>query len=68
MPTSAPNFNFLVPLVTEIWWGSQNTHVAIVPVNAYQRNKFELSSSISFGDMREVPKQKVGAIDFHRHP
>jgi len=24
MPTSLPNFNFLAPLVTEIWWGSQN--------------------------------------------
>ena len=24
MPTSVPNFNFLAPLVTEIWRGSQN--------------------------------------------
>ena len=24
MPTSVPNLNFLVPLVTEIWWGSKN--------------------------------------------
>jgi len=31
-------------------------HVAIVPANAYQRTKFQLSSSISFGDMRGVPK------------
>jgi len=73
MPTSLPNFNFLAPLVTEIWWGSQNKNwellissdasyedtflqVAIVPANAYQRTKFQLSSLISFGDMRGVPK------------
>ena len=33
-------------------------YVAIVglPVNACQRTKFQLSSSITFGDMREVPK------------
>jgi len=33
-------------------------HVAIVPANAYQRTKFQLSSSISCGDMRGagVPK------------
>jgi len=30
--------------------------VAIVPANAYQLTKFQLSSLISFGDMREVPK------------
>jgi len=24
MPTSVPNFNFLTPLITEIWIGSQN--------------------------------------------
>ena len=31
-------------------------YVAIVPANACQRTKFQLSSSISFGDMRDVPK------------
>jgi len=31
-------------------------HVAIVPANAYQHTKFQLSSSISFGDMKGVPK------------
>ena len=31
-------------------------YVAIVPANACQRTKFQLSSSISFGDMRVVPK------------
>ena len=31
-------------------------YVAIVPANACQCIKFQLSSSISFGDMREVPK------------
>ena len=31
-------------------------YVAIVPANVCQRTKFQLSSSISFGDMRVVPK------------
>jgi len=35
-------------------------HVAIVPPNAYQRTKFQLSRSISFGDMRG-PKIKNGS-------
>ena len=30
-------------------------HVAIVPANAYQHTTFQLSISISFGDMRGVP-------------
>ena len=75
MPTSVPNFNFLPPLVTEIWRGSENKkwellispdarrgkflHVAIVPTTAYQRTKFQLSSSIGFGDIRGAgPKIK----------
>jgi len=29
---------------------------AIVPANAYQCTKFQLPSSISFGDMKRVPK------------
>ena len=33
-------------------------HVAIVPVNAYQLTKFQLSSSIRFGDMRESLNKK----------
>ena len=67
MPTSVPNFKFLAPLVTEIWMGSQNKirellipdapqqiifYVAIVPANACQHTKFQLSRSISFGDIR----------------
>jgi len=72
MPTGVPNLNFLAPLVTEIWRGSQNKnwellifqtpladkflHVAIVPANAYQRTEFQLSSSLSFGDVRGVLK------------
>jgi len=31
-------------------------HGTIVPANAYWRTKFQLSSSISFEDMRGVPK------------
>jgi len=30
--------------------------LAIVPAYAYRRTKFQLSSSISLGDMRGVPK------------
>ena len=31
-------------------------HVAIIPENAYQRTKFQLSSSITFGVMEGVLK------------
>ena len=34
-------------------------HVAIVPANAYQRTKFQLSSWISFGDIMGVPKWEL---------
>jgi len=33
-------------------------HVAIVPASAYQRTKFQLSSSISLGDMRGSQNKK----------
>jgi len=70
MPTSVPNFNFLAPSVTEIWRGpkigasdllrralaGKLLHDIIVPANGYQHTKFQLSSSISFGDMSGVPK------------
>jgi len=42
--------------------------IAIVPANACQRTKFQLSSSINFGDMREVQNKKVAAPDFPRRP
>ena len=42
-------------------------YVAIVPANAYQRTKFQLSSSISFGDMRGS-QNKRGTPDFPRCP
>jgi len=35
---------------------------AIVPANAYQDTKFQLSSSNSFRDKEGVPKFNVGAI------
>jgi len=41
--------------------------VATVPGNACQRTKFQLSSSISFGDMKGS-RNKVGAPDFPRRP
>jgi len=72
MPTNVPKFNFLAPLLTEIWRGPKIKlgaadlprrplavkflYVAIVPANAYQRATFQLSNSIRFGDMRVVPK------------
>jgi len=31
-------------------------HGAIAPANAYQCTKFQLSNSISFGDVKGVPK------------
>ena len=62
-----PNFNFLAPLVTEIWRGSQNKnwellisdaaiahkflYMALVRVNAYKCAKFKLPSSFSYGGM-----------------
>ena len=63
MPTSVPNLNFLVPLVTEIWWGSKNKkweflispadkflYRTLARVNAYKCAKFQLPSSISYWD------------------
>jgi len=43
-------------------------YVAIVPANACQHTKFQLSSSISLGDVRGVRKQKVGAPNFPIRP
>ena len=43
-------------------------YVAIVPSNACQHTKFQLSTSISFGDMRGSKNKKVGAPDFPRRP
>ena len=42
----------------------------IVPAiaNAYQHTKFQLSSSINFGDMRGSQNKKVRAPDFPRGP
>jgi len=42
--------------------------VATVPANACQRTKFQLSCSISFRDMRGVPKYNVGAVDVPKRP
>ena len=42
-------------------------YVAIVPTNACQHIKFELSSSVSFGDMRGSQIKKNGAPDFPRY-
>jgi len=46
------------------YWSSQTPladtflHVTIVPANAYQHTKFQLSTSISFGDMRGSQNKK----------
>ena len=72
---------FLAPFVTEIWSGSQNKNwellissdapsgqVFICRHNTYQRTIFQLSTSISFGDMRGSQNKKVGAPDFPKRP
>ena len=41
-------------------------YVDILRAIACQHTKFQLSSSISFGNMTGVPKEKVGASDFLR--
>ena len=72
MPTSVPNFNFLAPLVTEIWRGSHNKNWellisftflcrALVRANVYKCAKFQLPGSISFRDKEGVLKFNVGA-------
>ena len=73
MPTSVPNFYFLDSLVTDmervpkLKLGAADLrrpladtflHVAIVPANAYQRTKFQLSSSISLGNTRGSQNKK----------
>ena len=80
MPTTVPNFNFLAPLVTEIWRGPKIKKigavdlprcpladkllpVAIVPANGYQRTKFQLSSSISFRDMRRFQNKNYELLN-----
>jgi len=56
MPDSIPNFNFLARLVSEI--ADNFLYRALVRVNAYKCAKFQLPSSISYGDMEGVPKYK----------
>ena len=74
MPTSVPNFKFLAPLVRDMEGipeykvGAADLprrplavkllYVAIVPANACQRTKFQLSSSIGFRDMRGSQNKK----------
>jgi len=41
---------------------------ALVRVNAYKCAKFQVPSSISYGDMEGVPEYKVGAADLPRYP
>ena len=76
MSTSVPNFNFLALLILEIYWGSQNKnwdadlpkrpladkflYGALVLVNAYKCAK--LHSSISYGDIEEIPKFNAGLV------
>ena len=43
-------------------------HRALVRINDYTFAKFQLSSSISYGDMEGVPKYKVGVADLPGHP
>ena len=41
---------------------------ALVRVNAYKYAKFQLPSSISYWDMKGLPKYKLGAADLLRRP
>jgi len=41
---------------------------ALVRVNAYKCAKFQVTSSISYGDMEGIPEYKVGAADLPRRP
>jgi len=43
-------------------------HVAMVPANAYQRTKFQLSSSISYGHMRNSQNKKCELLIFPDAP
>ena len=72
MPTSVANFNFLAQLVSEIRGGpiiksgssdfprrplaDKFLYPALVRVNAYKCAKFQVPSSISYGDMEGVPE------------
>ena len=46
----------------------QILRVAIVLANAYQRTKFQLSRSITFGDMRGSQNKKWELLISPRHP
>jgi len=41
---------------------------ALVRVNAYKCAKFQVPSSISYGDMEGIPEYKVGTADLPRYP
>ena len=43
-------------------------HRTLVLVNAYNCDKFQLPSSISYGDMEGSQNKKIGAADFTRPP
>jgi len=43
-------------LITQTSLAEKIIHVALVPVNIYQRIEFQHPSSISFTDMEGVPK------------
>ena len=42
--------------------------VWVVRVNAYKCDKFQVPSSISYGDMEGIPEYKLGAADLPRRP
>ena len=43
-------------------------YLGLVRVNAYKCAKFQVPSSISYGDMEGIPEYKVGAADIPRRP
>jgi len=48
------NWELLISSVLRRPLADKFLHVAIVPENAYQRTKFQLSRFITFGDMRGI--------------
>jgi len=54
-------------LISQTPLADKSLNGAIVPANGYQHTKFQLSRSISFGDMRG-PKIKSGRSSFHQMP
>jgi len=66
MPTSVPNFNFIAPLVTEIWRGSQNKK-KLGPADVLRRplaDKFLLVAIVPANAYQRTKIQPSSSISF----